>query len=330
MPETMFMNIEQFKTPFVFFDNAIGDSFIALPALRALSKLTDGRMSLITCVDKCGKINYTIFQELALKNIYGIKIAETEKGKEFDPEELADLLKHADLFIYMNTWMLSPDKMKWLFDTFHPKTSVGFYKYMTLSLPFSKEVHSADLLFRFPQCFDKTLSIEDYSYPPPLPIQVNEFIADIKQKLPEDIRLLVIHADTKPDKSWPFQNYRLLLDKLMEKYPEIVVVFVGVKLPDVKSCKYYNRILEFGQALPFIADWAFVSIADVFLGIDSAFLHIADLYQVPAISLFGPTTPLEWGIRFSKYHRCLAATHQQMENITVEDVYESFCDLWNE
>jgi hypothetical protein len=321
------MDINQFSNPFVFFDNAIGDSFVALPSLRALSELAGGRLSLITCGDRCGRINFTIFRELALKNIYGVDVKETEGKNDIDPDELSFYLRDCDLFIYMNTWMPAAEKMERLFREFFPRPSIGFYKYMSVNIPYRKNMHTADLLFQFPRFFNSEMDISHFAYPPEIPAELSQLVYQFRKKFPIASRLLVIHADTKVNKTWPFENYPVLLDKMLETFPEIVVIFIGIKKPDVSACKYASRILRFEEALPFAMDWAFISMADIFLGVDSVFLHIADLYHVPSISLFGPSSALEWGVRFSELHRCVEASSGNMEDITIDTVYDSFCDL---
>jgi ADP-heptose:LPS heptosyltransferase len=50
--------------------------------------------------------------------------------------------------------------------------------------------------------------------------------------------------------------------------------------------------------LPLDACFAVLSESDLFLGIDSCHLHAADLFRIPAVGLFGPTTARRWGVRF--------------------------------
>ncbi|NLR68659.1 glycosyltransferase family 9 protein [Chitinophaga varians] len=321
------MDIKQFDNPVVFFDNAIGDSFVALPALRALAQLAEGRLSLITCGGRCGKINFTIFRELAVKHIYGIDVAETERGKEINPDELGACLNNSDLFIYMNTWMPAGEVMQQVLSSFAPRPSIGFYKYMSVQIPYEKSLHSADLLFQFPLFFNRETDIQDFAYSPEPPTEVRRLVCQFRNKFPATSKLLIVHADTKTNKTWPFEYYPALLDRIMDTMPEVVVIFIGIKKPDVSSCKHVSRILRFEEALPFSMDWAFVSIADIFLGVDSVFLHIADLFHVPVVSLFGPSSVQEWGVRFSAHHRCVEAPSGNMEDITVDAVYNGFSDL---
>ena len=50
---------------------------------------------------------------------------------------------------------------------------------------------------------------------------------------------------------------------------------------------------------------ALIAEADLFVGIDSSFLHAADLFRVPGVGMFGPTAPSEWGFRFARHrHVC--------------------------
>jgi ADP-heptose:LPS heptosyltransferase len=55
-------------------------------------------------------------------------------------------------------------------------------------------------------------------------------------------------------------------------------------------------------------------------------LHLADLYQVPGVGLFGPTDPSEFGFRFARHLHVRAAT---MNEISVADVGHALEALWN-
>jgi ADP-heptose:LPS heptosyltransferase len=55
------------------------------------------------------------------------------------------------------------------------------------------------------------------------------------------------------------------------------------------------------------------------------FLHIADMFRVPAIGLFGPTSAHEWGIRFGP-QRSIAG-QPGMADIAIEQVLSEMTQL---
>jgi hypothetical protein len=64
---------------------------------------------------------------------------------------------------------------------------------------------------------------------------------------------------------------------------------------------------------------------DLFLGVDSCFLHAADLFRVPGVALFGPTAPSEWGFRLSPSFRHVSA--ESMDQIRPERVLEALLEV---
>jgi len=70
---------------------------------------------------------------------------------------------------------------------------------------------------------------------------------------------------------------------------------------------------------------ALVAQSDLFLGIDSYFLHVADFSLVPAIGLFGPTDPARWGFRVTPHFRHIKAP--AMSAIDVPQVAAALDDL---
>jgi hypothetical protein len=73
---------------------------------------------------------------------------------------------------------------------------------------------------------------------------------------------------------------------------------------------------SFGFFLALIAD------ADVFVGVDSVGFHAADFWRVPAVGLFGPTRPEEWGGRFSPLFSHVYGAGR-MDDISVDAVLDA-------
>jgi ADP-heptose:LPS heptosyltransferase len=75
-----------------------------------------------------------------------------------------------------------------------------------------------------------------------------------------------------------------------------------------------------------------VGYSDLFLGIDSCFLHAADLYRIAGVALFGPTRPSLWGFRFSPCARDLSAPAADgaMASLTPASVLEALLSVARE
>jgi hypothetical protein len=132
------LNPHNFSRPVVFFANGIGDHIIALPALRALSNIFSGRLSLIVVEEA-----YTqIFSDIVFESVWFIKtfgasgVHIMQKiGREstpFDYEVLAKEASGCDLFISLCLWT-SPD-LERLIKSLSPPVSVGFYPTFTYEL----------------------------------------------------------------------------------------------------------------------------------------------------------------------------------------------------
>jgi ADP-heptose:LPS heptosyltransferase len=66
--------------------------------------------------------------------------------------------------------------------------------------------------------------------------------------------------------------------------------------------------------------------ADLFLGVDSLFLHAADLFRVPSVGLFGPTACEEWGFRVTPTWRHISG-HGSMDTIQREAVLDALLSI---
>src|SRR5262249_48126309 len=122
----------------------------------------------------------------------------------------------------------------------------------------------------------------------------------LRQTLPAGSQVLVVHADTKPEKMWETTNFIATLDLFLQRHPEFVVWVVGTEDLQLNGGQQGGKVrrylrLPLGQAMALVAE------ADLFLGVDSCMLHVADLFRVPGVGLFGPTLPAEWGFRFGTH-----------------------------
>ncbi|HAS41487.1 MAG TPA: hypothetical protein DCS93_13480 [Microscillaceae bacterium] len=308
--KTDFQNIQN---PCVLFSNGLGDHFIALPTMRALAHLFKDRLTLVT-----QELSHTevIFQEVAFKHILRTKHFNNQK---FDAQELIKALEPYDALISITPWVNT--SLMNLLKLFRPRKTFGLFENFEYRAAFKKPIHQSDMAFCVPQIFDATLQVEDFAYAPTLPDQVKRVPAVFREKIPADCKLLVVHTDTKPEKMWSADKFIQVINELLDSYSQLGVVMVGIDMPDLAQCSAPERIICFDK-VPFEVSWGVVSCADYFLGVDSVFLHTADLHQVPSVGIFQDDNYKEFGLRFAKHRHVISSTGR-MEDIQVNEVLDA-------
>lgn len=274
--------------PVAFFMNGIGDNFINLPALRALARLFEGRMTLV-----CGGTSAVcIFNELDVrKNVVVDDCRFLASGRRFDAQAVFEQVGCCDAFISLVPWE-SPS-LKRLVDLLRPSRSLGFYTGFEIVLPRDYDKHSAQLAFDVVRHLDPTLRLADFTAPPAYPDEaVRE--ADLLLDLVGPSSALAIHADTISEKMWPATRFIAVLEEFLRRHREFFAFVVGSTPQglDVGACA--DRIIPC-HGISLLTSLSLVSKADLFLGIDSCMLHAADFARVPGVGLFGPTLADEFG-----------------------------------
>ncbi len=95
-------------------------------------------------------------------------------------------------------------------------------------------------------------------------------------------------------KRWPIEYFVQLAEKLLSSTDYHVVVLAG---PDDKFCEAFNRIsspkiLNLQGKTTLKESMMILARAELSIGNDSGMNHIAEAYEVPVITIFGPTDPL--------------------------------------
>jgi ADP-heptose:LPS heptosyltransferase len=175
-----------------------------------------------------------------------------------------------------------------------------------------------DIAFKLVLQIEPQLRLEDFAQPPVLKELYHQRARQLRQALPAGSKVLVVHADTKPEKRWPTARFVATLDLFLQSHPEFVVWVIGTEDLKLNSGPQGGKIRRYLR-LPLGQAMALVSEADLFLGIDSCMLHVADLFRVPGVGLFGPTSPAEWGFRFGPHHHQIGS-EGQLETIEPREV----------
>ncbi len=292
-----------------------GNELVALPALRALAQGFAGRLTLV-----CGhRSRRRFYADLPLRKVVEVPVNDPTR---WFAQGLLSALGGWDLLIG-----LAPGKSPltgFLVEARPEADSIGLHPSVSHAIPQDDRTHSVALAFQVARSIFDTVRLEDFVSPPSLPPQALTTARNVRGALSARQRLFAVHADAGHEKQWPASRFRRTLDRLLANDQDLVVVIVGRKSLGIESDPPCDRIVPL-LGLPITDSMAIVGVADAFLGIDSCFLHAADLFRTPAVGLFGPTRAGEPGIRLDgPYHRVEAPT---MEAITVSEVIEAAADI---
>ncbi len=297
------------KHPVALFCNGYGDSILALPTLRALARLFRGDWRLICHTD----VYQILFREIAAVPID--TLFETKaRSKAFNVGNIIDRVETCDLFMSLVPWR-SEDICK-LLAAWRPKTSIGFFPDYDVVLPLDFTKHTSELTFDLVRSLDPDQKLADYVAPPCLPARAIARADEILQRFPGGFKFLAVHADTLPDKMWPAERFRALLHRFLDDHPDFIALVLGVEDQALDQGSFAERIIPF-HGLPLEVSMAMVQQANLFVGVDSCLLHVADFCRVPAVGLFGATNPDEFGFLLGPHRH---VTAESMTNIHIEDV----------
>lgn len=308
------------KHPAAIFANGFGDCLMALPALRAAASLFRRRLTLV-CPPGIARL---FFSDLPLGVVCGCEMRQAPGGRAFDADGLSKRLMGCDLLLSFNSTWHTPDVDR-LLKLLSPENSVGFFPGFRTVLPRTADKHSADLVFDVPRRLKPSLRLEDFAAPPVFPSKAHQLARRMRGLVPAGGRVLVVHADTSPEKMWPAEKFVALLDEFLERHPDFVAFVVGARPLPLDAGRHGRRVFVC-HGMPLAVDLAFVGEADLFLGVDSCMLHAADLFRVPGVGLYGPTRCEEWGFRVGP-HRHVCGAGGRVENISVAAVLEALESL---
>lgn len=303
-----------FKQPAVFLVNGFGDQLIALPAMRALGAIFPGGMQLLLGE---GMLSF-FFRGLPVGEPVRAWWADEEKYR-IDVERIMRSTRPCDLFLSLSSW--ATPSVKELARAMGATWSIGQSKAFDDYLPVDESVHQFDQLFAIPQHFRGDLRIEDFSHAPRFSPAAEEAAERyVRKRVAPGSRILFLHPETSIEKMWQPESFSWVVERFLERRPEFKVLVATRRHYPLDFGRHGDRILWIEEHLELAM--AILKHADVFLGIDSCFLHAADLFRIPAIGLFGPTSPHEWGFRFSPHARVIWA-RGELERIGREEVLDA-------
>ena len=315
------------RRPAVIFANAYGDNIMTLMALRALGALFPARLAFI------GETNVQrrFFADVDFGAVHEVdfSLVATDpsggQGRSFDVRRVAEQIAGCDLFLSLNPW--SSASLQALRQALLPAPSVGFLRGFDVNLPVDASRHSVQLAFDLPTHLEPRLRLESFSAPLRLSEAARRPALRLLSRLRPGTRILAVHADTKANKMWPAERFLALLDRFLAAHPDFLALIVGsvdIGLASLSSARPVISCL----GLPLDVTMAMVGAADLFLGVDSCMLHAADVFRVPGVGLFGPTSSHEFGFVFAR-HRHVDA-RGAMESLSAAQVSEALESLLTE
>ena len=273
---------------------------MVLPALRALAHIFPNQLIMV-CKEGARR---TFFSEIAFRKVIEVDF-KCKTGKfEFCYSEVAQVIGKCDLFISLVPWR--SESLNRLRQLLKPEKSVGFFSDYDIALALDFTKHSSDLAFDVPRLFSSNiLSIMRFVSPPAIPAWANKDAQALIGSA-SGAKILVVHADTASQKMWPAERFSFVINAFLSRHSDFLVFVVGKKsLPEAERVAHQDRVVSC-VGLPLETTFALIRRANVFLGVDSCMLHAADLFNVPGVGLFGPTSSAEFGFKFSRHHHVQA------------------------
>jgi ADP-heptose:LPS heptosyltransferase len=314
----------QWRSPAAFIVNGIGDYLMALPAMRALASLFPERL-LLLCTPNVREVFFPDLKLAAVHHIHPlgpISVSGARDRRDFAVAELAAAIGDCDLFLCFQRD--SGPSITALMRALKPEKSIGLLPGFDIEIPFNHAPHAIDRAFAIPMEVAVDLRVEDFAAPPKLPDAALALARKLRADLPHEAILLAVHADTKPEKMWSPTKLAQVLNEFLEVHPRVIAIVIGANSFAVDIGRNRGRLLRC-HGIPLLSAFAIIGVCDLFLGIDSCMLHMADLCGVPGVGLFGPTDPSEFGFRFAPHVHVKSSA---MNMLSVADVTDALEVLW--
>jgi len=306
--------------PLAFFCNGYGDSFLNLPALRALCLLFEGRLTLVC---RQGP-DLFCFDDLGVNRRIALDARFNGEDYQFDAVAAATEIGKCDLFLSLVPWRSS--SLSNLLEAWGGIVSIGFFENYTRRLRLDYDKPSADLAFDIVRSLRPDYQLHDFLEPLRYPAERRQDVHEILSMLEPGTKTLSVHMDTRTNKLWDEKRWVESLDTFLDRHTNFVVLLVGRPecVFDTERLRNAGRVIPcYGLSLP--SSCCLVAESDLFIGIDSCMLHVADMARVPGVGLFGPTNAKEFGFYIGPH--IMIQADGSMEKIEVGMVVEALNQL---
>jgi ADP-heptose:LPS heptosyltransferase len=296
--------------------NGFGDQLISVPAMRALGTLFPSPMQLILGE---GMLRF-FYRDVPLAEEIARAWWADQEERTLDVRRIVEGAEPCDLFICLSSWA-TPSVLE-LGRRLGARRTVGYFDSFDEQVCANGTSHRFDRVFAIARHLEPSIRFEDFSAPPvfsPAAEGVAERYIAANRNVGE--RLLFLHPETRPEKMWARERFSWVVERFLGERPDYKVLVSSLAPFDLGS--HDGRVIPIDTHLELTL--AMMRRVDLFLGVDSCFLHAADLFRVPGVALFGPTAPSEWGFRLSPSFRHVSA--ESMDQIQPERVLDALIEL---
>jgi ADP-heptose:LPS heptosyltransferase len=295
--------------------NAIGDHYLALPAIRALkSQFADDLQ--IVGVQGIARQVFMPPEFTRVRSLPAHWSAGT--GWWFDRHKLQSWLRSSSIIASFCPWDSS--SLTEIISALDGAHTVGFGCGFHVQVPLHTDIHAFDQMFAIVESIcPEPLNIADYAGPPPLSARAERLRASVRQAANHGEKLLVIHTETKSQKCWSDEGWAEFCRRVRADNPTVVICLIDASPPsgalaaffDEDDCAVHHHCGSIATAAGLVAA------AEWFIGVDSCFLHVADLQGIPAVGLFRSTRHQEFGLRFTKtaQHVAIVDGHECVDKV---------------
>jgi hypothetical protein len=288
-----------FSRPAVFFVNAFGDQLMALPAMRALATMFPHGIQLLLGE---GMLSF-FYRELPVTEPVRVWWADSDE-QIIDVGRIARCTAPCDLFLCLSTWT-RPSVLE-LAGRMGASLTIGHSETFDEFVPVDESAHMFDFFFSIPQRLRPDLRFDDFSFAPNFsPAAENAAERFVRERVKSGKRILFVHPETLPHKMWSPLSFSWVLERFLDARSDFTVFVASVSRYPLELERNSHRVVCIEEHLELAM--AILKYADLFLGVDSCFLHAADLFRVPGLGLFAHTDPQQWGFRLSPHARSIRA-----------------------
>ncbi|MBJ80700.1 MAG: hypothetical protein CMH60_05215 [Myxococcales bacterium] len=269
--------------------NGLGDQILNWPTMRALHQIYPNRLKLVLGVG----MRFMFCRDVPLQGQVRALYQDRE-ALTFDVDKVATAIGPCDTIIHLGQWL--SDSLWDVICATNPRRSVGLEPAFSDYVKVPNDVHMFERIFALAQHLGPDLIFDDFCAPPMFSTPAE----NLAQRLIEETinkyeKVLFVHPETHSSKRWSAEYFDAVLSAFLECCPEYRVV---VCTRDAYALRGHPRVHHLHPHLE--VAMSLVGLADCFLGVDSCFLHAADLYRIPGVALFGSTRSAHWGFRLAQ------------------------------
>ncbi len=310
---------------FVRLPNWLGDIVMTIPILRELKRCRPD----VDITFLCQEQYIELLKHLNLADHY---ITLPHKGIKYFFQILKYRQLYPDVHILFTNFIRG-DIEAWLINA---TTRMGIYK-----------KHNRPLLtdvFKLPSDIDQSnihqtiywgKFLQAYGLSQNINFNPYKFCLEINPNVQAEHSIgLMCGSANNPSKRWPLDYYKILIERLIHRYPGIQLKLYGTKSDaqiaekialgfgkqNVQQMCGTTTLLELSKNIPS---------NDLIIACDSGGMHIANMFGTPVVCIFGPTNAIQTGPIFKaksiivRPEACPAKGGLPIEDVTVEQVFSA-------